>query len=753
MATFTTSVSGASVAANPNTAMYQSYSAGEYAAPRTDATFSTGLFDQTWKPVQNAQGQSQYDVSRAGQEAASQRDAQIRAEALRRQFSGQGLSGSGIEIKQSQIGQVQRQQSLQSGLAGINIAELGAAEQSRNAALQRQYGAQTLGVQNEQQTGERLGAQAFEGGQQTERLGVQKELTYADLTLREQQISNQASQFTSDLEFRKWATERGYTDAEAQRAWQSHENSLSRTSQEGIATAGNQTGITIANINASSSERISLATIASNERINANRDALTAAGIDVDKARVYGYTDPATGQHVMGSVQIAAAQLGLTAVTIQDQKNELWGWTDAQGVHHAGKYELLSAEDKRAADALYGGVNPVTGAKIRGSLENDALIADLKAREVDMQHDSFYGYTDDQGNVVMGSGEIAAKAFGLQAKSYEDQAKELYGYYDKQTGRYITGKLEALSNDDKRTADELYGYIDANTGVLVAGTLQLQADQNAIQRQGLTIEEARVKGYRKPDGTWQAGSLQLEQEAEANKKTLMILDNELQEGRMDKQAILDADALVTKAKADRYYLMGKNGEPLSPQALAAISKLDPLAYQSYLMGQQGATEAELARSVEMTNQYRAAQITNMDDPAVQQQITAMFASWGDESAAQQLEEDQANPINVTAKDFTTYESGHSVLLNADTTGTNGTVVPAGSYTVLKEDGTQRGAWDGMKQDWLTEKGTVTYLVDANNNRIQVGFEVTSTEKEGTWWDNCANPLSKSFWQHPFGLGK
>jgi len=743
MPTFTTAITPVvSAAVNPNVPKYQSYVAGEYAQGAPKATFTTALFDQTWKPVQNAQGQSQYDIARGGLEAATQRNAQLRQDALQRQMASQGLTQSGINIKQGQIGAAQTEQALASGMAGINVAELQAAETARQAAMARQFGAETLGVQNAQETGERLGGQAFTGGEAATSLAQARELAYANLSMEEKSLAQNAQQFTDKQSFDKWALEQGWSQDAINRSWTAEESAKNRALTRETTTAQLTT-----------QERINQANITSNEKINTNKDALTAQGLSIESARTYGFTD-SNGQHVAGSIEVAAQSLGLQEKTLEAQQRELWGWDDGYG-HHAGKYDLLSAEDKRSADQLYGYRDP-RGNHVRGTLENDSLIADLKSRETQVAVDTYYGYVDPTtGKKVMGSGEIAAKAFGLQSTQIDMQRNELYGMADPKTGEWIPGKMELLSNDDKRAIDQLYGYTDAITGLHVMGTLELQADKNAIDRAGLTLEQARVQGYTDDKGVYHPGELQLQQDAEANKKTLMQLDYDLKSGLLDKQKIIDADAAVQKATADRYYQMGLNGEALNPQDALYISKNNPLAYQSYLMGKEGKTGQDLATAVEQTNQYRAAMITNLDDPAVQNTVTAMFASWGVESAKEATQTEAyvaAQGQAITgSKDFSTLDTGKTVLLTANTVATNGVTIKPGSYSVLKTTGTHRGKWDAMKGDWLTETGEITYLVDGSGNKQEVGFSKTSTAKGGDWWNNCGNPLSADFWHAPFGI--
>lgn len=131
---------------------------------------------------------------------------------------------------------------------------------------------------------------------------------------------------------------------------------------------------------------------------------------------------------------------------------------------------------------------------------------------IDAAEAALYGYTDESGNHVQGSAEIAAEQLDLQAKTLEDQEKELWGYTDAD-GTVHKGKYDLLTEEDQRAADQLYGYDvkDAEGNVIgsVKGTLELQNDSATIEAQGLELEEAQVKGYIDSSGNYIKGSVQL----------------------------------------------------------------------------------------------------------------------------------------------------------------------------------------------------------------------------------------------------
>lgn len=67
---------------------------------------------------------------------------------------------------------------------------------------------------------------------------LSRETLYANLSLEDRKLAQQAEQFTSRLDFDRWATQAGLDDAAATRIWQSKENLADRMSREEIAYAG-----------------------------------------------------------------------------------------------------------------------------------------------------------------------------------------------------------------------------------------------------------------------------------------------------------------------------------------------------------------------------------------------------------------------------------------------------------------------------------------------------------------------------------
>jgi hypothetical protein len=123
----------------------------------------------------------------------------------------------------------------------------------------------------------------------------------------------------------------------------------------------------------------------------------------------------------------------------------------------------------------------------------------LDQQNIDLNHASIYGYTDASGNHVPGSMEIAQKRFGLESDTLQLQKEE------------IKQKYALLNAEDKRAADAFYGY-DSNdsegNSIHHLGTSDLAAAELELKQQGLSLEEAQLKGYTDASGNHVAGNLE-----------------------------------------------------------------------------------------------------------------------------------------------------------------------------------------------------------------------------------------------------
>lgn len=303
-----------------------------------------------------------------------------------------------------------------------------------------------------------------------------------------------------------------------------------------LTQAGIVSAQTIAGMNISSNQTIAAMQIDSAQKLAADSNYLTQQGIDLQEASVQGYTDAngnhvmgsaeiaaqsfglqtktvqdtenalygttINGQWVNGSLQnMTAAQ--------KQQADALYGYTDpVSGQHVAGSLEI--ANDSAAIQAQ--GMDNQTAA-LKGYIDSNGNYvmgsAGIAAQQAGLQVDSLMGYTDANGNHVDGSLALAQKQFGLQGATLALQTNEVMGYTDAD-GTYHAG---SIANADATTQNQMYGMYgyaldaqgnkvaigspNASPGTEVQGSMALQADQVDIQKQGLTLQTAQLEGYDK----------------------------------------------------------------------------------------------------------------------------------------------------------------------------------------------------------------------------------------------------------------
>jgi hypothetical protein len=124
----------------------------------------------------------------------------------------------------------------------------------------------------------------------------------------------------------------------------------------------------------------------------------------------------------------------------------------------------------------------------------------LQQQNIDLNKAALTGFTDPTtGQFVPGSLQIAQQRFGLDTASLDLQKDE------------ISQKYSLLNAEDKRAADSFYGYdtTDPNGSFIhVIGSAELSMNTAELQKQGLTLQEAQLKGYNNPDGTHVMGNLE-----------------------------------------------------------------------------------------------------------------------------------------------------------------------------------------------------------------------------------------------------
>jgi hypothetical protein len=117
-------------------------------------------------------------------------------------------------------------------------AKLSANDQAATEARRQNSFANLLGLEGlgSQESLAEKQIQATKEGQVAD-IASREKIAFADLSQRDRELAQQAMQFTSRLDFDKWATQSGLDQQTANRIWQSVENEKARTSTEKIAFA------------------------------------------------------------------------------------------------------------------------------------------------------------------------------------------------------------------------------------------------------------------------------------------------------------------------------------------------------------------------------------------------------------------------------------------------------------------------------------------------------------------------------------
>jgi hypothetical protein len=213
--------------------------------------------------------QNQYDVRRQAIRDEETKRRKAEQEAMQRRLASRGFTaGTGYAESQQRKAEEEAMAGERGRLQGVDIEQLAAGERSTEAARAREWqtgervGAQSAASEEARaargwQTGEseaaaaraaneaRLGREWQTGeagaarGWQSEEAGrgreftaqqaeKEREIAWAGLEQRQQEIDNAATEFVSKLDFDYWATESGFSEAERERAWQERQNTIAR---------------------------------------------------------------------------------------------------------------------------------------------------------------------------------------------------------------------------------------------------------------------------------------------------------------------------------------------------------------------------------------------------------------------------------------------------------------------------------------------------------------------------------------------
>jgi hypothetical protein len=158
---------------------------------------------------------------------------------------------------------------------------------------------------------------------------------------------------------------------------------------------------------------------------------------------LYGYTDPTTGKHVMGELEIQADRNSIERAGLSIEEAKTYGYTDESGKYHPGALDLerervgieqSNYEMQRLQ--LFGGIDIATGKMVEGTLSMKAKELGLQSDNLALQRNELFGYTDPK------TGVFTPGKYQLMSEEQKRSTDEFYGYFDKGSGEYVPGKFE-----------------------------------------------------------------------------------------------------------------------------------------------------------------------------------------------------------------------------------------------------------------------------------------------------------------------
>jgi hypothetical protein len=535
-------------------------------------------------------GKSAYDIQREQVETQAEQDRKAREAALKRRVAAQNIEGSGIqESAQRGIEQTVGQER-GAGLSSVNAQEAAAAQAAQTAATQQQYAKelQAGGIAGQQA----VQAQSIAGQKelQSAQIASTEKITSSQLNLQEKQLAQQAGQFTDQLSFNKWATQQGFNEQDATRAWQSNENEkqLNQNAQQFY------------------------------DQLSFNQWATEQGFSQQDAQRAWQSQENMAARTSAENISFAqldmqGQQLAQQAMQFKDQLlfNQ---WATQQGFDQQDAQRAWQATQNEQAQAVQQNMQQLQ----LGS--NEKIASDqqwLQQQGIDLQTAAQQGYTDRNGDHVPGSQELAVQAQQLA----KDQMQQSLNIAREQiaSNEKIASDQQWLQQQgiDLQTAAQ-QGYTDQN-GNHIMGS-------NELAQQGLDTQKAQLFGYTDPSGQHVPGSLENNSITsqystavfQANQQQEILgLQTTYQRGTINYQNELDKINKIDTTKAQNFFTLGQNAlhdpsKGLSTQALTDMAQNDPLAYQAYSAGAQGQALADFNTQLQSTLQYRNAAITSLN---------------------------------------------------------------------------------------------------------------------------------------------
>lgn len=242
-------------------------------------------------------------------------------------------------------------------------------------------------------------------------LASAEKLGFADLSIRERSLAQAGDQFKDELSFKKYAADRGYTDAEAQRVWQATQNDKQIASTEKVAFAGlNLEEKKIAQAGSQFDKKLDFDTWAKNQDMNeADRDRIWKS-IENEKGRVFTATESALDR-TLNQSQFAET-IGLSKQQFSEQirqfdsKQDFDKWAtqkglDAQAAEMVWKSNEADVDRKwQTGERLSTQEHQINITRLQGEIDKDkasfAQVLGIKTMEKQAEIDKLTAATANE---------------------------------------------------------------------------------------------------------------------------------------------------------------------------------------------------------------------------------------------------------------------------------------------------------------------------------------------------------------------
>jgi len=177
--------------------------------------------------------------------------------------------------------------------------------------------------------------------------------------------------------------------------------------------------------------------IAGSLEIQNKASDIQAQGMSLQEAQLKGYTDEATGKHVLGSLEAAQEDLGLKSTTVKAQTDEAYA-----------NIANMTADQQNKVKELYGYTNSATGQHVAGSMELNQTQVTAAAETARMSVLNQIAQT--QGTLSIQDRVAKTQEASAESTAYWDASKKF--------ATYAQAHLDAKATDPQVVAEAAKWY-------------------------------------------------------------------------------------------------------------------------------------------------------------------------------------------------------------------------------------------------------------------------------------------------------